>query len=73
MVEKSGKFFFRDNNPQNPQGKGCKLCPGAYEVFMEGVGVWALEEAQLIGVYNSSSLFKSQMRWTTTSPLPALP
>ena len=31
MVEKSGNFFFRDNSPQNPQGKGYKLCPGAYE------------------------------------------
>jgi hypothetical protein len=43
-------MFFRRKLPHNPQGKGFKLCPGAYKFFfLEGVVVETLKGVHLIG------------------------
>jgi hypothetical protein len=42
-------IFLRRTLPQNPQGKGFKLCPGAYKVFIEGVVVKTSKKAHSIG------------------------
>jgi hypothetical protein len=33
----------------SPQGKGCKLCPGAYKLFIESVVVETSKKAQSVG------------------------
>jgi hypothetical protein len=42
-------MILRRTLPHKPQGKGFKLCPGAYKVFIENVVVETSKQAHSIG------------------------